>query len=89
MTTDFVLSKCFPNPTPDLHALELSCDRSLTLPIVIYDDANQIVIEEEFEVVRGYNKIVLNLSTLATGIYTVVLDEGNLNEVRSEVSKIE
>ncbi len=86
---DIVLNKSFPNPTPDLFAMEITCSKNMPLPIAVYDEFNQIVMEEEYFVVNGINKVVLDLSNLPSGLYKVTLNYATSNEITTEVTKIE
>jgi len=75
-----------PDPTVDLFAIEFNCPADMTLPVKVLDEAGRTVLQEEFQAKKGFNKYVVNLSSLKSGNYEILLGEGS-DKISATVTK--
>ena len=66
-----------PDPTIDLFSVKFNNPAQGTVYVEVLDDSGRKVMEDDFSVVKGLNKIVLNLSSLKAGKYNVNIDNGD------------
>ncbi len=78
--------KSFPNPTRDLFAIELSSSGSMVISASVYNEFKELEMTENYSLVDGQNKIVIDFRSLQAGVYTVELS-GNEEVVTIMVTK--
>src|SRR5690606_8182553 len=70
------IKKCSPNPTVDLLAIEAYSPTQTRLLVNVFDEVGRMVYNEGFNSHIGDNKLVINMATLAGGLYIVTLTDG-------------
>ncbi|MGQ1785732.1 T9SS type A sorting domain-containing protein [Saccharicrinis sp. GN24d3] len=86
IVVDYKIVKKFPNPTKDLFAIQFLCPQAAILSVIVSDETGETVLYDSFSAKQDLNKIVLNLSPLETGNYTVTLNDGE-NKISTSVTK--
>jgi hypothetical protein len=67
----------FPNPASENLNLEVVIDKNEYLTVAVYNSLGAKVIHNEFDGMMGHNLYSLNISDLASGVYTVVINGQN------------
>lgn len=70
------IKKCSPNPTVDLLAIEAYSPTQTRLLVNVFDEVGRMVYNEGFNSHIGDNKLVINMATLAGGLYIVTITDG-------------
>ncbi|GEM_PF-377844 len=73
----FEILRGSPSPTVDLFVIEFTCPDNTTIPVKVLDKNDRVVLTEAYSAQVGMNKLVLNLSILPSGSYTIILTNNN------------
>ncbi|WP_430809858.1 MULTISPECIES: right-handed parallel beta-helix repeat-containing protein [unclassified Carboxylicivirga] len=84
----FKILNTSPNPTVDIITAEFTCPRATKVGINVVDIFNRNALSDHIETDIGRNKLVLNLSTLKTGNYTIILNMED-EEIRVPITRQE
>ncbi|MBK6521724.1 MAG: T9SS type A sorting domain-containing protein [Sphingobacteriaceae bacterium] len=76
---DNLYFEIYPNPSNDFTNLILSSKTPIQANIIVYDLVGKVMIEKIIRIEQGYNTIPLDLSSLNSGIYNLLLNSANLN----------
>jgi poly(3-hydroxybutyrate) depolymerase len=68
--------KIYPNPTGGLVQLELNAPVSTPVTVNVLDMLGRYVYTNKRELVKGYNRISLNIASLPAGIYIIEVRDG-------------
>jgi hypothetical protein len=71
------ISKCYPNPTVDILAVEFYSPEQKTVFAKVFDDSGKGVINERYNAIMGTNIWVTNLAALSGGVYIVSISDGD------------
>lgn len=77
----------YPNPTANEVAVTLNGDFKAGIKLQLTDISGKVIFEENQTNIGGTNTRILNVSTLAKGMYFVVLKSGSTQEVKKLVVK--
>ena len=83
----FELISISPNPTVDILTIEFSNPQEGDIHVEIFEEFGRKVLEDYFKVNSGKNKIVLDLSSLQSGVYNIVVDNGIDSKLNAQVVK--
>ena len=81
------LYRVFPNPTPNQFEIVLTSKVDTETQIQIYNDLGQIVQQQKAGIIKGVNRLKLNLAQEASGIYHVMLFPANGKPLTTRVLK--
>jgi hypothetical protein len=70
--------KIYPNPTDGFVQIELNVSVSKSVKVNVYDMSGRYLYGNISSVVKGHNRISLNIASLPSGSYIVVVRDGNL-----------
>ena len=69
--------KVYPNPTNDHVTVSFNAESEESYTFRLMDVTGRIILSENYTSVTGENQYQLNLFTIAKGVYTVILQNGN------------
>lgn len=78
---------CYPNPTEGQLAIEHNTDKQELLTFRLTDVMGRIVHQTEMYTVKGFNKTLIQLSTLTSGIYNLTISNNTGVIYHSKVAK--
>ncbi|NPA37507.1 MAG: T9SS type A sorting domain-containing protein, partial [Chlorobi bacterium] len=73
---NYELISASPDPAVDLFSITFINPEDGSVVVKVYDDAGRVILRDGFKVVKGNNKIVLDLFRLPSGRYIVKIDNG-------------
>lgn len=76
------LVRVFPNPAKQSIHITVVGSKALTVGVMIYNGAGQQILIQKFRIARGQNTLSIPVSSLAPGIYWLMLDGEGMNERR-------
>ena len=70
----------YPNPATQLINIRFAAEQSVTTRVQLVDLTGRIVRNQEFTAVAGENLLTIDMNDLARGIYTLIVDSGNIQQ---------
>lgn len=75
----------YPNPTNGVANLQISSTKNVNAKVTVMNIAGQIVLEKQISLVAGLNNSTFDLTSLSSGMYSVIVDTENSRTI-SKVS---
>lgn len=73
----FTLNDLYPNPATEKVTISISTDFNQDVYVKVFDLLGQIILDKNWQVITGTNTFEIDLSSFASGTYTVSLFTGN------------
>ena len=78
--------KASPNPTQGYVQLEIESNNPEEINLTVYNTLGQLIQQSQISLFEGSNTVELNLTGMANGLYSVIIDNGN-QKVLSKIIK--
>ena len=79
--------KLFPNPGHQNLNINIELDNNSAVNISVYDSNARLVLEKQFDLVQGNNRLNIDISDLNTGIYHIKIKGENFSIIDRAVIK--
>lgn len=72
----FVVYDPFPNPGSDELTIRINLPESGQLSIALYSSIGELVLDNEYDGMKGFNQVLINTVTLSAGTYSILISYG-------------
>ncbi|MGB0931349.1 MAG: T9SS type A sorting domain-containing protein, partial [Chitinophagales bacterium] len=82
------LKRIYPNPFQNNFIIELSAAKEETTIVHLYDIQGKLILENSYDLVKGYNSIEVRPNTLSNGLYLLEVIYGNNQSMTTKLNRV-